>query len=418
MKSAGRWVAGLSLLLFACNVESTAGQNVGTGQPSHPGSVCPDGVTVLLSDFFSSLVALSTLDGNTQSASFLSTGSRKTDGLSFALSGDVVLPSTRTLSGRVVLVDRFGTNVITWANPSSAEVLGQLPVGTGFESNPSDYLELEDGRALVTRWGENSEPGRQAFDRGSDVLVIDSQGFQLLDSIELPRHDELPPRPSSLSRVRDLVMVTLDRLSLDFSLTGEAELVGISSATLEIEFVQRFVGLKGCGRPALSPSGKLLAVACSGSLNRKGEVSDLSESGLVLLDAESRPLRELQRFPAQTLAGAALQSSAVFASEDLLLWKTQTALGGSGNNRWLSLNVREQSLRTLLEAGPDEAGTGKGIVYGGMACAPGCSDICLLADADRGVLQRARITADGAELLSPRQVESTVGLPPRDLSLR
>jgi hypothetical protein len=108
----------------------------------------------------------------------------------------------------------------------------------------------------------------------------------------------------------------------------------------------------------------------------------------------------------------------VFASERLLLLKTQTELGGADNNRWLSMNLVDDEIQTLLEASHDGSGKGQGIVYGGMSCAPGCSDVCLLADADRGVLQRVSVTDTQAELLSPVRVEDQIGLPPRDLTLR
>ena len=182
-------------LLVGCNVESLSPGDRGVGDTENFDGVCPTGVTVLLSDFFSTLVTLGRLDGTTKSASFLSTGSSGTDGLSFALSGDVVLPSSRPESRRVVLVDRYGTNVITWADPRTAKVLGQLAVGTGFESNATDYLELESGEAFVTRWGENGDPGRVEYDRGGDILLLDSERFEITGAIELPRHDDLPPRP-------------------------------------------------------------------------------------------------------------------------------------------------------------------------------------------------------------------------------
>jgi hypothetical protein len=98
--------------------------------------VCDQGTVVLLTDYTSTQIALSTLDGTTLSPAFLSTASMKASGLAFALSGDVALPNVTPASGSVVLMDRYGTNVITWADPSSAKVFAQLPVGIGFESNP------------------------------------------------------------------------------------------------------------------------------------------------------------------------------------------------------------------------------------------------------------------------------------------
>lgn len=413
----------LASLLAACNVESLSRGDCSAGVGVEPSTetaagACPDGVTVLLSDFLSTLVTLGRLDGTTLSDSFLSTGSCSTDGLSFALSGDVSLPSTRPRPGQVVLLDRFGTNVISWADAESARVLAQLPVGTGFESNPSDYLELDRNKAMVARWGENNSPGRQAYDGGSDVLLIDPEGREITGSIALPRHDGLPPRPSSLLRFRDQVLVSLERVSLDFASTGEAQLVGVSIATLELDFVLKFAGLKACGRPALSPNGELLAVACTGDIDPRGAPSNLDESALVLLDATQSPPVELRRFSAAALAGGALQNDVEFANDEVVLLKTQTSIEGAENNRWLAFHVDQDRAETLLEAMPDANGKGKGIVYGGMSCAPGCSDVCLLADADRGLLQRVRVDGGNLELLAPVTVERMVGLPPRDLALR
>src|SRR5690606_35822633 len=87
--------------------------------------------------------------GETQSASIISTASSETDGLAFALSGDVALPSAPADSGHLVLLDRFGTNVVSWIDPATAEVVSQLPVGTGFESNPQDYVEFGE-RAFIS----------------------------------------------------------------------------------------------------------------------------------------------------------------------------------------------------------------------------------------------------------------------------
>jgi hypothetical protein len=161
-----------------------------------------------------------------------------------------------------------------------------------------------------------------------------------------------------------------------------------------------------------------MAVACSGALTRTGGVADLAESALVLLDASQSPPPELRRMSASEIAGGPLQNDVVFANDDLVLLKTQTAFAGPDSNRWLSLRLDDGQSRTLLEAGYDSEGKGQGIVYGGMSCAPGCSDICLLADADRSVLQRVRVTGAEVELLAPIRVENEIGLPPRDLALR
>lgn len=404
----------LLCLAVACNVENTTPDTGGVGVAG--ASSCPHGLTVLLSDYASTQVALSALDGETASRSFISTGSAETDGLSFALSGDVVLPSARPGSGRVVLVDRFGTNVITWLDPADARVLGQLAVGTGFDSNPNDYLELDDRFAFISRYGQNPEPGREPFDTGGDLLLVDTEAQQIVGNLPFEVTEDLAPRPGGMTRIGDEILVSLVRISRDFSKTGESELAGVSVATRQLDFRMRYAGLKNCGRPVPSPSGDLLAVACTGNLNQQGVVSDVNESALVLLDPHSTPPREVRRIPARDLVKEPIQSGIAFASESRLLLKTQTSIVGSENNRWLALDLDTQSITTLLEASPDAQGKGRGVLYGSMSCSPGCSDVCLLADADLGVLERVRFDSAGTpELLSPIVVDAKSGLPPRDI---
>jgi hypothetical protein len=155
------------------------------------------------------------------------------------------------------------------------------------------------------------------------------------------------------------------------------------------------------------------------AIGSDGTVESLDQSALVVLDATVSPPREVERIQAADIAGEPLQNTAVFAGPALVLLKTQTPLGGSSNNRWLAYDLEHGTTTTLLEARPDADGQGKGLVYGGTVCAPGCSNLCLMADADRGVVERAQVDADGAvELLDPITVEDTVGLPPRGLTLR
>ncbi len=415
---------GLTLLLFVssgCDVEST-GEGTGgvdDGLGGAGSGECPSGTVVVMSDYVSTQVALSGLDGSTRSASFLSTASAKTDGLAFALSGDVGLPSTAPPSGKVVLLDRFGTNVITWADPKSAEVLAQLPVGTGFESNPHDYLEVSERLALVSRWGQNTAPGSEDHDDGGDLLLIDIEEYEIVGNLVLPTEDDLPARPSGLALIGDEVLVSLDRIALDFSETGEAMLVGVDAAGEEVLWEKTLDGRKACGRATLSPDGSKFAVACTGALGATGETESLSQSALMIFDATARPLRALETFEAEDLLGVPLQGSVAFVSDDLVLLKTQTPWGGEGNNQLFSLDLKTGDTQELLEASEDDDGNGKGLVYGALVCAPGCSDYCLMSDSDEGVVQRIVIDSDGSlSMGTPVVVEDQVGLPPIGLTLR
>jgi hypothetical protein len=365
-----------------------------------------------MTDFVSTQVAISALDGETLSASFVSTASATTSGLAYALSGDVSVPSTRPPSERVVLVDRFGTNVVTWLDPETARVLAQLPVGTGFESNPQDYLELDERRALVSRWDENPAPGREAFDEGGDLLVIDTRNPDVLNTIALPRPDEFPPRPGGLVMVGETAVVTLERFARDFKSAGEAMLVGVDPSSESVAWSLTVEGAKNCGGLALSPSGRRAALACTSFIDSDGRAENLDESTLVVFDVSVAPPSELLRFSARELAGEPLQNEVEFFSETGVLAKTQTEFGGGGRgNRVLAVDLESGESVTLAEA----SGGGQGVVFGGLLCTPGCGNICLLADADRRVLRRWAVEPDGLAPLSDVRVEDRVGLPPRGL---
>jgi hypothetical protein len=374
---------------------------------------------VLLSDFLSTQVALSSLDGTTLSPSFLSTASRETDGLAFAFSGDVVLPSERPPSGRVVLIDRFGTNVISFANPRDARVLGQLPVATGFEANPYDYIEVDETRAYVSRFGHNGSPGREPFDAGDDVLIIDTRAYTLLDRIPLAvASDPVPPRPTRFARFGEHVIVALERASLDFSRLEDSELVALDPKDDSVSYRVTLRGMKGCGAPVPTLDGHELVVACTGALTVQGEVADRSSTGLVVLDATRTPPVERERFTAEALGIGAIQSDVAFLSERFLLLKTQTAISGTTNNRLLAWDRTSGEVQPLLEARPSSRGLGQGVVYGALACAPGCSDVCWLADADRGVLRSIRLDGRLPVVDGAVRVEQRTGLPPRGITYR
>jgi hypothetical protein len=408
-----RATVALLAVVLGCNVEPTAQDRCGASVTAEPG--CPGAAVVVMSDFLSSQVALTRLDGTTLCGSFASTSRSEASSLAFPFSGDLGTPSMPPPSGRVVLLDRFGTNVLSWLEPRTGEVLAQLPVGTGFQSNPQDYVEITPGRALVSRWGENPAPGSEPFDGGGDLLVLDTEAPAVVGRIALPRPDDFPPRPAGLALKGELVLVTLQRAAVDVKSMGEAMLAGISIPDESVRFTVSLPGLKNCGRVTLAPSGERAAVVCSGYVDPAGEPADLRESAVVLLELGDDEPVERARFAATDVAGTALQSEAAFFSETGLLVKTQTSLGGGDDNRLLALDLETGVAKELARARPQTAGGGQGVVYGGLLCSPGCADTCLLADADRGVLSRWAITDDGLAPLPPLAVQGTIGLPPRDL---
>lgn len=403
---------------LGCNVQALSGDTGGVAPGD--GGPCPDGVTIVLSDYRSSQIALATVDGTTLSESFVSTASVKTDGLSFALSGDVVLPKTRPRSGRVVLLDRFGTNVVTWMDPTDGRVLGQLPLGTGFQSNPQDYFEVDAARAYVSRFGHNHLAGREPFDEGSDVLIVDTHEPAIVGRIALPSSSDVPARPGGFASLDARhVVLTLTRLGVTLSTGDDSMLVGLDTEHDRVAWQLELEGLRNCGTARLSPDGSKLAVGCSGFITTAGESLEPEGSGLALLDARSSPPAELARYPALELAGEAIQTDLAFASDETLLFKTQTAVGSAAENRLLALDLARGSVHTLFTADPDTRGAGRGLTLASVVCAPGCSDYCLLADSGHGALQRLRVDARGdVEHVDTLRVERRIGLPPVALGYR
>jgi len=402
-------VAALGAL--ACNVAPTTHDHCDAELERAPG--CAAGALVVMSDFSSTQVARTTLDGHTLCGSFASSAGTEAP-VPYAFSGDVVLPSSPPASGRAVLLDSYGTNVVSFLDPATGSVVSQLPVGTGFEATIEDYVEIDANRAVVSRWSDNPVPGQEPFDAGGDLLVIDTETPQISAEVPLPRDGGWPPRPAGLTRVGDEVWVTLQRFSTDVRSEADAELVGISLADLGVAWTLPLAGIKNCGPAALSPDGERAVLACSGELDVTGAVQNLDDSGVVVLDRSTSPPSELARFSANDIAGASLQGDAQFYAPGRVLLKTQTALGSSSNNRLLAFDLDAGAAVTLLEARPGPNG-GQGIVYGGMFCTPGCANQCLVADADRAVIQR--FSLDGTDLVAEEalSVSGSVGLPPRGL---
>ena len=172
--------AAITLALGGCEPPPLP-QGAGVDLPVGP---CGRGVDVVTIDYRSTSVWILRWDGTVASQAILTSGS-EAPGLSAALSGDVVAPTTRTTDGHVVLIDRFAS-VLTFLDPRGPTVTFQLSVQTGsLKANPQDYLEVGTDRAYVTRYGRNLDPGREPFDLGSDVLVIDRATPAIVGRIDL-----------------------------------------------------------------------------------------------------------------------------------------------------------------------------------------------------------------------------------------
>ena len=397
-----------AVLLLGCNV-TPAQVTGGVDLPAR--GDCPRGTAVVSTDFLSSEIALLAPSGDVESTAFISSASTAATGLAAPFSGDLGVASAFSRPGELVVVDRLFTNVLTFVDTRTAEVRAQLPVGTGFESNPQDYLELSEHVAFVPRLGENRTPGNEPFDAGSDVLVVDPSIPSITGSLPMPRRAGYRPNPVAVTRFGDNVLVTLQHARPNYGDMAESELVAIGIESQRISYRVRLSGLKNCGRAELSPSRAVLAVACKAVLDFVGNVKQPETSGLILLDALTDQPQELARFMALDLVGGTIQSSLEFVSERVVLFKTQTAQGGEQDNQLFSLDLDSGATTLLATAARGPGGLGFGIALGDMSCRAGCGDPCLVADRSRGKLLRFRVQ-DGVPVPDTDVVIDGAGLPP------
>jgi hypothetical protein len=404
--------AGAAVLLLGCNV-TPAQVTGGVDLPTR--GDCPRGTAVVSTDFLSSEIALLAPNADVESTAFMSSASTAATGLAAPFSGDLGVASARSRPGELVVVDRFGTNVLTFVDSRTAAVRAQLPVGTGFEANPQDYLEVSEHVAFVPRLSENTLPGREPFDAGSDLLVVDPSVPRITGSVPMPRRPGFWPNPVALTELGDDVLVTLRHAKADYKALDESELVAVTMVAPRVRYRLPLRGLKNCGRVELSPSRTVLAVACAAHIDRRGAVTEPETSGVLLLSANTDPPRELGRFTAPDLGHGPIQSSLEFVSETVVLFKTQTALGGDQDNQLFSLDLETGVTKLLATAARDPSGLGFGIAFGGMSCRAGCGDPCLVADRSRGKLLRFRVR-DGVPVPDTDVVIDGAGLPPTGIT--
>jgi hypothetical protein len=419
----GRRLLALCLALHAasCNIpeapHSTGGvrlpdagrlEDAGTDAPHDgfaPPLVCPRAFAVASSDYQSTNVSIVSPNGTVLSESIVSSGSAP-PGLTTALSGDVVFPSSATPSGRLVLVDRLVNSALTWFDVETASVIRQLSVATGFASNPYDYIEVTESKAYVTRYETNPIPGRQPFDEGGDALIVDTKAFSITGRISLATAEDgaYLPRPNRLIQVGSEVWVMLERWDADFKTVASSRIAGIDSSSDAISWSLDLPGADNCGGLARSPSGKRVAVSCSGKL----ATPDDAGRALILIDATTSPPAELRRYPEADVLDSPFAPYLAFASEELLVGVAYGQDGGPRNDSLFTVNVDTGEVKVVLDAGA-------GFALGDVLCSPGCTDSCLLADANSKTVrvlrtENGRLTEERAVAVDP-----SIGLPPRYL---
>jgi hypothetical protein len=407
-------------LASACGVR-TPDTNTG-GAPGDAG-VCGRGVVVASSDYASTNVSLLDLQGATISASVISSASTST-ALSAPLSGDVVLPSAPAHGDRLLLIDRYPASVLTWIDVKTGAVSGQLSVATGFAANPQDYVEVDEHLAYVTRYEPNTQPGKEPFDAGNDVLGIDTQAPAIKSRLDLTpamagEDASLLPRAGRALRVGGRVFALLEGYSADFKRSADSRLVTIDATSGQLAGVTVLTGLHNCRGIAVSPDQNELAITCSGMLTPPV----LDQSGVVIVSTEQPP-REKRRFAASTFGDTPIGFSVAYASSGAILFGTFGTLPGelTTDDTLVRLDLATGDHQNVLMSGRSpNCGANEHCPFtiGDVVCASGCG-VCFVADAatDRGVVHRFSVSAQGEVARDEsHHIEDGIGLPPRYLQI-
>jgi hypothetical protein len=348
----------------------------------------------------------------------------------------VVLPSQAELGDTITLIDRFPAAVITLVDVASGSVGAQLDVSTGFRANPHDVAWI-GGARWVARYDMNPVPGKQPFDVGGDLLLIDGASRQIVARRELsqavqPSQKHLP-HPDRIALWGERMFVSLAAYDAKYVDEAPSRVVVIDTVKREIVATHVLEGMYGCGAMALEPpfdgngmprAKRRLLVGCAGRFGGTGTPT-LKESGLVLLDVDAAP-KEIRRFTAEQIGGQPVGFD-IDIDEGGRALVTTMGRKGSTSSDTVTDALREVDLdgggsREVLRTASEP------FVLGGVRCItraradvpnPGsgapCTSDCFVADAERGVLHRLVRDAVGYRAAEQLKVETAIGLPPRAL---
>jgi hypothetical protein len=410
------WPLLLSSCLVACGAPVVTPDAQGVSVEPGP---CGRGVVVVQSDYQSSNVSLIDFDGRVLSESLISS-STASSGFGVRLSGDVVAPSSQQNGPEIVLIDRYPAGVLRFVELATARVTAELSVATGFRANPQDYLPLSAERAYVARYEANPNAGREDWDGGGDILVVDPRAPAITGRIDLSaalanEPSKFSPHPARLLAVSGRIFAMLAAYADDYSSAAESRLVELDPETDTVRSSLVLGGLRGCSALAVSPDERTLAVACTGDDLRSTQPK-LDGSGLALLDIEGAP-RLARRFEAGELADTPLGFGVAYAAPERLLFSTLGHFDDSGapaaQDTLRLLDTDSGEVEELLQSLEEP------FTLGGAKCTAACG-VCFATDAKRSGGSVLRFAVDSAGSFgtpSVIRVETRVGLPPRYLGV-
>ncbi len=365
------------------------------------------------SDYASSAIGLLAEDGSLLSEAWIDTGT-VAPGLVPALSGDVVLASAPPAPCVVTVIDRSGTDVITFLDAcANTPLIAQLDVGPSFDANPQDVLAIDETRALVSRLDPNLAPGASELERGSDLLVIDWRGARVLSRVDLSTLDvvdgeRLYARPGRMALVASddarAVVVGLARLSEDFMRAGPGAVAIVDPATLRASELA-LDGLVNCAEVDAVPGEPSLAIVTCQGATFADEEGRRAGAGLAALELDGE-VRVRAIWRAADHAGAVFNTWSVPLAGDRVVTVAMGDVGTHVPDRAGLIELDGSDPPLLAEARePFVLGDGTFDRRAG---------ILLLPDAHDGTIRRFAMDGSPHEL-EPIAAAPCRGLPPREI---
>ncbi|UJR80261.1 hypothetical protein [Sandaracinus amylolyticus] len=379
---------------------------------------------VVLSDYASTAIALLDEDGDAITESWIDSGTRAS-GIAAGLGGDVVVVATPE-PGTLALLERFNADRLTLAAYATGAVRqidlrGDDPEApSGHSPNVQDVLAIDGPIALVARANPSFHPDAPELARGNDVVVVDVAQGLVLTRIDLAADTSAPDgtpiyaRPTTLVPIAHSsgarrVLVGLQRLSADFTLTGDGALAVVDPVARARAELVTLDGLSGChGVRAIPGVPDRAMILCTGDafapgLERRREAGiarvAIDPDGRITLDRVWRA-SDHESAPSPTTGLVSLDASrAIYVADPR---------GESGRDVVALLDLDAASTAILLEA---EAS----FVLGSGALDP-ARGLLLVPDADARGVHRLDVDADGVTLRDFVLLPTCRTLPPREIT--
>ena len=382
---------------------------------------------VVSSDFSSTSVAMLDADFEALDESWINSGTTF-PGLVATLSGDVVLPSRQAGDGTFALIDRRATDVVSRFYVPSGNLDGQVRTqgeadGSGFSSNPQDFVYIDETSAWVPRYEQNLDPDAAPENQGTDLLEVEPSTMALtgdridlssLNTTAMAPSDDGPvevavyARPNRAVLVGSILVVGLDRISANFDAAGPGMVAVVDLGDQSVEGLLLGDGLKNCGNAVRVPgAADKVMVSCLGFAQVFGdEAATRLSAGVVLLAVDSEGATIETRWRASTSESSAIAVNHLVALDESRVAGVEVGDGvaETGDALWLT------NLGTGVQQLVHES---LGAFAIGLSAYDPATQMLFVPDGIENAVVEYAVGTEGATEVGSVQLAPELGLPPR-----